>query len=112
MPARGTRWDFGSLYSYVLYERISEMCFLPAGGAYAAGMPRGVNPTTRASAGIFRKDFTFSSLKAKIQEVPNPSLVRSEEHTSELQSPCNLVCRLLLEKKNPIDHSAAPAPPP
>src|SRR5688500_10862291 len=26
--------------------------------------------------------------------------IRSEEHTSELQSPCNLVCRLLLEKKN------------
>src|SRR5256885_7528688 len=29
---------------------------------------------------------------------PSGSL-RSEEHTSELQSPCNLVCRLLLEKK-------------
>src|SRR5256885_12950599 len=28
------------------------------------------------------------------------STLRSEEHTSELQSPCNLVCRLLLEKKN------------
>src|SRR5256885_1237074 len=27
------------------------------------------------------------------------NLPRSEEHTSELQSPCNLVCRLLLEKK-------------
>src|SRR5256885_2403535 len=27
------------------------------------------------------------------------SKTRSEEHTSELQSPCNLVCRLLLEKK-------------
>src|SRR3989454_2563530 len=27
------------------------------------------------------------------------SVARSEEHTSELQSPCNLVCRLLLEKK-------------
>src|SRR5256885_3529073 len=27
------------------------------------------------------------------------AVVRSEEHTSELQSPCNLVCRLLLEKK-------------
>src|SRR5256885_2740623 len=26
---------------------------------------------------------------------------RSEEHTSELQSPCNLVCRLLLEKNEP-----------
>src|SRR5256885_7414902 len=38
--------------------------------------------------------------------LPQPALttmsaihVRSEEHTSELQSPCNLVCRLLLEKK-------------
>src|SRR5256885_10515396 len=29
--------------------------------------------------------------------------VRSEEHTSELQSPCKLVCRLLLEKKKPAD---------
>src|SRR5256885_11705030 len=29
-------------------------------------------------------------------------LLRSEEHTSELQSPCNLVCRLLLEKKKPM----------
>src|SRR5256885_12393557 len=28
---------------------------------------------------------------------------RSEEHTSELQSPCNLVCRLLLEKKKNLD---------
>src|SRR2546426_6461027 len=30
---------------------------------------------------------------------PDPQFGRSEEHTSELQSPCNLVCRLLLEKK-------------
>src|SRR5256885_4660064 len=29
----------------------------------------------------------------------SPQWPRSEEHTSELQSPCNLVCRLLLEKK-------------
>src|SRR2546426_4633647 len=29
----------------------------------------------------------------------NKLAARSEEHTSELQSPCNLVCRLLLEKK-------------
>src|SRR5256885_9779782 len=34
-----------------------------------------------------------------IQGVGNPHDARSEEHTSELQSPCNLVCRLLLEKK-------------
>src|SRR5256885_2826705 len=32
------------------------------------------------------------------------SFARSEEHTSELQSPCNLVCRLLLEKKK-ISHN-------
>src|SRR2546426_7060800 len=30
---------------------------------------------------------------------------RSEEHTSELQSPCNLVCRLLLEKKKKLQRS-------
>src|SRR5256885_16068549 len=30
---------------------------------------------------------------------------RSEEHTSELQSPCNLVCRLLLEKKKKDSHT-------
>src|SRR6266850_7841256 len=34
---------------------------------------------------------------------------RSEEHTSELQSPCNLVCRLLLEKKKQTMTSASPA---
>src|SRR2546426_7615556 len=34
---------------------------------------------------------------------------RSEEHTSELQSPCNLVCRLLLEKKN-ISRSLCDSP--
>src|SRR2546426_3396096 len=32
--------------------------------------------------------------------------VRSEEHTSELQSPCNLVCRLLLEKKKKKIHTS------
>src|SRR2546426_4961955 len=34
-------------------------------------------------------------------------LGRSEEHTSELQSPCNLVCRLLLEKKKQNSSSQA-----
>src|SRR5256885_4086163 len=35
---------------------------------------------------------------------------RSEEHTSELQSPCNLVCRLLLEKKKVPRRVASLAP--
>src|SRR5256885_6838003 len=46
------------------------------------------------------------------QRVIAGELLRSEEHTSELQSPCNLVCRLLLEKKTrptlaPSLHSAS-----
>src|SRR5256885_11226346 len=40
---------------------------------------------------------------------PNGAPFRSEEHTSELQSPCNLVCRLLLEKKTP--HTRVPVLP-
>src|SRR5215467_6509080 len=39
-------------------------------------------------------------------------LPRSEEHTSELQSPCNLVCRLLLEKKKHKQRRAWPQPRP
>src|SRR5256885_3292377 len=37
---------------------------------------------------------------------------RSEEHTSELQSPCNFVCRLLLEKKKATWQSDPPPGPP
>src|SRR2546426_2358042 len=37
---------------------------------------------------------------SQIESDGNARNRRSEEHTSELQSPCNLVCRLLLEKKN------------
>src|SRR2546426_8803713 len=40
-----------------------------------------------------------------VKDVPRADmLARSEEHTSELQSPCNLVCRLLLEKKKKEQH--------
>src|SRR2546426_2752235 len=42
--------------------------------------------------------FAWVQLKASIRGVFG-GINRSEEHTSELQSPCNLVCRLLLEKK-------------
>src|SRR2546430_3782534 len=43
-----------------------------------------------------------NAIVMKINEVSSPSS-RSEEHTSELQSQSNLVCRLLLEKKKEID---------
>src|ERR1039457_7316223 len=49
-------------------------------------------------------------LQSDIPHLPRTRdlLPRSEEHTSELQSPCNLVCRLLLEKKqmNTRSHKA------
>src|SRR5256885_7330386 len=42
-------------------------------------------------------DERFERVRQQADRARHP---RSEEHTSELQSPCNLVCRLLLEKKN------------
>src|SRR5256885_8418240 len=56
---------------------------------------------------LFRSRDRAARQRASGKMNPNPgaqrltgsALMRSEEHTSELQSPCNLVCRLLLEKK-------------
>src|SRR2546426_12428551 len=47
---------------------------------------------------LARENLTVDELRQALREHGVASL-RSEEHTSELQSPCNLVCRLLLEKK-------------
>src|SRR5256885_5616603 len=40
-----------------------------------------------------------SKVKKQMERAQKEYYLRSEEHTSELQSPCNLVCRLLLETK-------------
>src|SRR2546426_1872148 len=42
---------------------------------------------------------TTVTFDAEAEQYAVAAALRSEEHTSELQSPCNLVCRLLLEKK-------------
>src|SRR3989454_3955447 len=53
-----------------------------------------------ASAMPYWRDILDSvETRAVVAYVKSMSQGRSEEHTSELQSPCNLVCRLLLEKK-------------
>src|SRR5256885_6150372 len=57
---------------------------LPISSARLRSCPRSGPVRTSRPSGVMRTSFTPS---------------RSEEHTSELQSPCNLVCRLLLEKK-------------
>src|SRR5256886_13422719 len=60
---------------------------------------------------LFRSEFTpharlLSDQKrtppVRMKVLPPPSSPRSEEHTSELQSQSNLVCRLLLEKKKKL----------
>src|SRR2546426_5754994 len=57
-------------------------------------------PATEALAGVEREAAALSErLEVAEQAAEEQWAARSEEHTSELQSPCNLVCRLLLEKK-------------
>src|SRR2546426_4139358 len=55
---------------------------------------------------LFRSTLAYAIKRRTLDSLPgafNLGLWRSEEHTSELQSPCNLVCRLLLEKKKECD---------
>src|SRR5947208_6483004 len=52
---------------------------------------------------LFRSNECRSRWKESPVSPANPDNTRSEEHTSELQSPDHLVCRLLLEKKKWLD---------
>src|SRR2546426_8722612 len=82
-PPRSTLFPYTTLFR-------SGAGTAPPGVALATGLGRtGVGITGRAAAGG-RGD--------AVNDVAAWA-ARSEEHTSELQSPCNLVCRLLLEKK-------------
>src|SRR6266566_8001844 len=71
-PPRSTLFPYTTLFRSVAMHRDQHR----RAAALSVGRAHGV-------AGSFRRDHHD----------------RSEEHTSELQSPCNLVCRLLLEKK-------------
>src|SRR2546426_7511985 len=85
-PPRSTLFPYTTLFRSI--SRIS--C--------ARGWPR--LPPLRSLSVTVQNSFT--NLVASIMKVARvipPHSSRSEEHTSELQSPCNLVCRLLLEKK-------------
>src|SRR2546426_2305427 len=53
----------------------------------------------RGGGALFGERIAIVELEGLIVDVDDQVRERSEEHTSELQSPCNLVCRLLLEKK-------------
>src|ERR1039457_6157572 len=77
---------------------------------HARGVPRALRSAPRRSGRVLgalqSEPRPSASVLGALQSEPRPSgsvlglaVSRSEEHTSELQSPCNLVCRLLLEKK-------------
>src|SRR5256885_4464080 len=71
------------IYTLSLHDAL-PICSPPSGRSWATrcdGSPSSTSATPRSS----RRS--------------RSGAIRSEEHTSELQSPCNLVCRLLLEKK-------------
>src|SRR2546430_7124590 len=62
----------------------------------------------RASSAARRRALPAIALAALAAALPHPAHAdRSEEHTSELQSQSNLVCRLLLEKKKKIAHKSS-----
>src|SRR2546430_9210745 len=56
----------------------------------------------RGQGGTIRLDLFFHRFLSRLLKNRSRRIVRSEEHTSELQSQSNLVCRLLLEKKKTI----------
>src|SRR5256885_12825745 len=91
-PPRSTLFPYTTLFRS--FERCGERV------AFERGRPRGEIrkvPRKLAARIVFRETLHGLRETAALQHA-----VRSEEHTSELQSPCNLVCRLLLEKKNTI----------
>src|SRR5256885_11075578 len=83
---------------------------------FESGLAGGINGDFHGSSGMRRIDLNVSGANAETFEAATRGASegitahatgdnafiakRSEEHTSELQSPCNLVCRLLLEKKH------------
>src|SRR5215467_15386499 len=74
-------------FFFLMIRRPPRSTLFPYTTLFRSGQPRRRRPGARLRAGAGRP-----------RERPGRAL-RSEEHTSELQSPCNLVCRLLLEKK-------------
>src|SRR5688500_19694872 len=66
-----------------------------------SAVPAPAAPTSQPAAAQRQPGLTPEQTAARNDSLQNDRTmhVRSEEHTSELQSPCNLVCRLLLEKK-------------
>src|SRR5256885_13181185 len=88
-PPRSTLFPYTTLFRSMT-ERSCPACR----GSRLRPESLGVKIAGRSIADVVRQ-----TIKAAAAFFDGLALTRSEEHTSELQSPCNLVCRLLLEKK-------------
>src|SRR5258708_14689684 len=88
-PPRSTLFPYTTLFRSIIPNatRVAPFC-----------APFSANAGMIVCSGRFRPASAFGDLASMVN---NPHLLkkRSEEHTSELQSPDHLVCRLLLEKK-------------
>src|SRR5256885_7047974 len=96
-PPRSTLFPYTTLFRSVTVEPESQEQREPR--------QDGARVQACSAAEQTRADPPASAFAASPQDEPRGGerehfFERSEEHTSELQSPCNLVCRLLLEKKN------------
>src|SRR2546426_2014066 len=89
-PPRSTLFPYTTLFRSA-YNRTLDSLF----GVRTDRIPREVHASPRIG-------FTWTYAEACTSRGMRSVRTRSEEHTSELQSPCNLVCRLLLEKKNVV----------
>src|SRR2546426_7420460 len=87
-PPRSTLFPYTTLFRSQLAD-VRRLDFRVGGDDVGRGGDEGHRGELR--------DVPFGERRGRAHKERIP--VRSEEHTSELQSPCNLVCRLLLEKK-------------
>src|SRR2546426_9142553 len=93
-PPRSTLFPYTTLFRSLFHETHEALESLD--GVYWAN---GSHMISRAPLKLsFGRGVAINTL-FRFVELGYKEGTRSEEHTSELQSPCNLVCRLLLEKK-------------
>src|SRR5256885_11902210 len=94
-PPRSTLFPYTTLFRSHVHRRRNGRRRAGASGlgSLGWGASRAPSPAVRRLAGA-----APGGVQAPVA-VPRAARARSEEHTSELQSPCNLVCRLLLGKK-------------
>src|SRR5256885_5849001 len=92
-PPRSTLFPYTTLFRS--WKHVVEL----DGGQVEQGEQEDAQPPCEEENADGLKVAAILGRQAAAQCFPRP---RSEEHTSELQSPCNLVCRLLLEKKKKI----------